>query len=220
MSDVKDVIIGGVTYPVKDKDARDRLGIIEEWKSAIASWKTDLDSWKDALFSTIYPVGSIYITTDKDFDPGDAFGGTWSRIAKGKALVGVNETSSIDNMKDYIPAGFGYADTTLPTHSHTGYSGYYTGTVNTTTTGSHAHSGTYSLRADDDKKETVGGALHYAYSGYNRTGPITVNANGNHYHSVTIPNHRHTISTEGVAATNKNYQPSVAVYIWRCDSRS
>lgn len=37
-----------------------------------------------------YPVGSIYQTTDGDFEPSIVWGGKWERI-KGKVLVGVDE---------------------------------------------------------------------------------------------------------------------------------
>ena len=44
---------------------------------------------KDIL-DYIHPIGCIYQTIDKDFDPNERFGGTWSRI-KGKVIVGVDE---------------------------------------------------------------------------------------------------------------------------------
>ena len=45
------------------------------------------------LLDLIYPVGVIFETTKKDFDPNGVFNGTWTRI-KGKVLVGVDENDS------------------------------------------------------------------------------------------------------------------------------
>lgn len=42
------------------------------------------------IFNLIYPIGSIFQTTNADINPTDLFGGTWKRI-KGKVLVGVDE---------------------------------------------------------------------------------------------------------------------------------
>ena len=42
------------------------------------------------IYDLIYPIGSIYQTTDKDFDPATKFGGNWNRI-KGRVIVGVDE---------------------------------------------------------------------------------------------------------------------------------
>lgn len=46
------------------------------------------------LLDAVYPVGSIYITTD-DTSPASFLGGEWERYAQGRTLVGVadNETS-------------------------------------------------------------------------------------------------------------------------------
>ena len=37
-------------------------------------------------FDTIYPVGSVYLTIDDNFDPNEKFGGSWSRIEDGRFL--------------------------------------------------------------------------------------------------------------------------------------
>lgn len=39
------------------------------------------------LFDSIYPVGSIYLSTSSA-DPSTLFGGTWERIAQGRTLMG------------------------------------------------------------------------------------------------------------------------------------
>lgn len=41
----------------------------------------------------LYPIGSIYMSIQST-NPSTFFGGTWERIAKGKTLVGVDETDS------------------------------------------------------------------------------------------------------------------------------
>ena len=50
------------------------------------------------LLDTVYPVGSIYITTS-DTSPASFLGGSWERYSKGRTLIGVNE-----NDKDFIDA--------------------------------------------------------------------------------------------------------------------
>lgn len=44
----------------------------------------------DALLELIYPVGSIYMTVDKDSDPAAFLGGTWERWGQGRVPVGVS----------------------------------------------------------------------------------------------------------------------------------
>lgn len=41
----------------------------------------------------LYPIGSIYMSI-QDTNPSVFFGGTWERIAKGKTLVGVDESDT------------------------------------------------------------------------------------------------------------------------------
>ena len=48
------------------------------------------DYWK-----TIYPVGSIYISTSSTFNPQTTWGGTWIKTAKGRCLIGANDTYPI-----------------------------------------------------------------------------------------------------------------------------
>lgn len=44
------------------------------------------------LIDRIYPVGSIYISTNSTFNPQTAWGGTWVKTADGRCLIGANST--------------------------------------------------------------------------------------------------------------------------------
>lgn len=50
---------------------------------------SELEAFKEDIFNTIYPIGSLYLTFNKNFNPNDTFTGTWTRNgAKGYTLVG------------------------------------------------------------------------------------------------------------------------------------
>jgi len=49
----------------------------------------------NTLWDKIYPVGSIYTTTNSSFDPNNVFNGTWSTYGAGRVLVG-QDTNDTD----------------------------------------------------------------------------------------------------------------------------
>lgn len=57
------------------------LGYVSGVTSSIQTQLNDM--WKK-----IYPVGSIYTTVDKNFNPGTTFGGTWSLVGADRVLWG------------------------------------------------------------------------------------------------------------------------------------
>lgn len=69
----------------------------------------------------IYPIGSIYMSINLT-DPGDIFGGTWERIAKGKTLVGVDENDTDFNQ----PSKTGGSKTNTHNHNRAGDGGRLT----------------------------------------------------------------------------------------------
>lgn len=79
-----------------------------------------IDSKFSRFFTKIFPVGTIYTTVNKDFDPNVTFGGTWERYAKGRALVGVDTNDVSFNAGEKTG---GTQTTTLgigniPSHNH------------------------------------------------------------------------------------------------------
>ena len=66
------------------------------------------------IMNEIYPVGSIYTSTEST-NPSDKFGGVWERYGKGKTLVGVDEEDSSFN----VSSKTGGSKSINLAHSHT-----------------------------------------------------------------------------------------------------
>ena len=49
-------------------------------------------------WKTLYPIGSIYISTSPTFNPNTAWGGTWKKTAAGRCLIGENDTYPIGSI--------------------------------------------------------------------------------------------------------------------------
>ena len=69
----------------------------EALKNAIEELKkyVDKQSPGGVTLDSVYPVGSIYISVNDNFDPNNVFPGTWVSFGKGRTLVGV-DTSDIE----------------------------------------------------------------------------------------------------------------------------
>lgn len=155
------------------------------------------------VLKAVYPVGAYYIS-HVPTAPSTLFGfGTWSQVAKGKMLIGVDETGDAD----WNAAGDtgGEKEHTLapgevPSHTHN------VGSLAATTTGS-SHSHNINRR---NLAGTTGGVAMGA-------GNVNVDDNT----GPTGSSHTHTISgdTGGVVGPNSqahnNMPPFLAAYIWR-----
>ena len=174
------------------------------------------------VIDLIYPVGSVYMTTDANFNPGTTWGGTWNKTdLAGKFPVGFN--SSDTNFSTIKKTG-GASTVTLttaelPSHTHT-----FTGTAESHThtfTGSAATSGTQSANhTHSGTTSSAGGHSHhirygsYGTSGggyivlrrwvsedaYTGTNDATSTA-GAHTHTMTTgnnsANHTHSVTAKG-----------------------
>lgn len=63
------------------------------------------------MWNKIYPVGSIYTTTDKSFNPSTSFGGTWVHVGTDRVLWGVE--TNVDggsNLDEQLPDIRGHID--------------------------------------------------------------------------------------------------------------
>lgn len=55
---------------------------------------TTMNNMQKLLVSLVYPVGSYYETSDSNFDPNTAWGGTWELDQSGTVLVSKSSSSS------------------------------------------------------------------------------------------------------------------------------
>lgn len=190
MPDISSYTIGTTQYNLKDLVSRERIGVLE--------------NWVNSAIDMFYPIGSVIINFG--VDPGTYLEDTtWERTAVGKAIVGVDPNSSVTNMQT---AGetFGQADAVLVSHNHSASSNSVSLTANAG--GSHSHTVNCAWR-DTAYKHVEKGSLGYPWgTRYTSTAPA-------HTHSINAHNHTITVDANGVSATDKNYQPSMAFYIWK-----
>ena len=138
-----------------------------------------------AVMQTLHPVGSIY-TAIISTNPGTLFGfGTWTAFGAGRMLISLD---SGNVLFDTAEETGGSANATLPSHTHTA----------TVTDPGHFHlvppAGSITTGGNQPTGSTSGGS-----SG---TQSATT--------GITVAN-----STEGASATNANYPPFIAVYMWK-----
>ncbi|MFA9493188.1 DUF859 family phage minor structural protein [Streptococcus sp. E17BB] len=79
-------------------------------------------SWKAPALDQLYPVGSIYQSTNST-NPSTFMGGTWERFGQGRVLVGVNESDSDFNAPNKTGGAKTHTLTVdeMPSHSHGQY---------------------------------------------------------------------------------------------------
>ena len=177
-----------------------------------------------AVPSSIYPVGSIYMSMNST-DPSILFGGSWDKLEDGRVLIGANNTYSVGS----TGGSFTHTLTTdeLPAHSHSG---------STASAGAHTHTrGTMEIKGSFVNKSD-GNALYdggtgafkvvkateYTYrddgghSGYPTRANFTASdgwtgetsSNGNHVHTFTADN-------TGGSKAHSIMQPYLAVHMWK-----
>ena len=77
---------------------------------------TTLHSMLAVYWKTIYPVGSIYISTSATFNPQTVWGGRWEQTASGRCLIGANDTYPLGSMGGESKHTLTIEE--IPQHSH------------------------------------------------------------------------------------------------------
>lgn len=176
-----------------------KAGLARFW-SAIKSY-VDTHSGGGVSLSSVYPVGSIYMSVNST-SPATLFGGTWERI-QDRFLLAAGSTYAAGKMD-------GSADAVVVRHSH-GQS-------------SHAHSpsdgeqyGFLEYKQDTHVSRTKvktdsSSAGRYAILGTSGASSAQAsNLDFAHYTSFATPG----ISDSGVSGEGKNMPPYLTVYMWK-----
>lgn len=156
------------------------------------------ESWK-----IIYPVGSIYISTNPN-SPETLFGGRWEAYGAGEVLVGYKSTDT-----DFATIGNegGYKEWTLtkdqmPSHNH-GNSGGNT----TASGGGHNHTAKFKEQVKSNGSGTSRDfARKYSSTDQDSTANMFSGSDGKH---------THTLVAQGGNQAHPNMPPYIVVYMWR-----
>ena len=139
-----------------------------------------------AAMALLHPVGSIY-TAIIATNPGTLFGfGTWTAFGAGRMLISLDSSNVLFDTAEETG---GAANAPLVSHTHT-----FTGTA----LGTHQH--------------TLGGVGNGLADGSNSGAWYNGSSNTS---AVSAGTPAGTNSTEGASATNANYPPFIAVYMWK-----
>ena len=145
-------------------------------------------------WKTIYPVGSIYISTNSNFNPNTTWGGTWRKTAEGRCLIGANDT---------YPLGSTGGEAT---HKHT----------------TQAHALTYNEAVSHAHRMGSDGgsaALINSFESANRvvrsgTPSYTINADNDKAPWTEMSGGGNAAHSHGDTGSASTMQPYLAVYIW------
>lgn len=193
---------------------------------------SELQEQIDNIGTTIYPIGSIYLSLE-DTDPSELFGGIWVAYGEGRTLVGVGtgtdensvqKTFTIDQIGGEYIHSLSIAE--LPSHSHTGSvtsAGSHTHTGSAGSAGSHGHN----LKVHGSSPPLssiltngVSGREQYSSSTPNGSANSHILENGDHTHTLSLNSagsHTHSLTIDSTGEDNAHnvMQPYVTVYMWK-----
>ena len=149
---------------------------------------------RDQIFDTMYPVGSVYISTTltNATQVTEKFGGTWEAYGQGRTIIGAGTGTDTNNASKSF------------TVNSTG--GEYTHKLTITEMPSHNHS-LQSISGYDDKNFINGdGKFHIQNS--DTTVGFSSAVNAAYYYGTTY-------GTTGGDSTHNNIQPYITVYMYK-----
>lgn len=83
-------------------------------ETSISETNTELANVKDLVLGQIFPVGSVYMTFLKSFDPNTSFGGTWEQVTDDAYLKIVTADGGTTGGNE----GHKITSSNLPKHTH------------------------------------------------------------------------------------------------------
>ena len=120
-----------ITEKVVDNINYDASGTVQdqilELKTTITGMQNQIENIKGEVINEIYPVGSIYMSTEDDTveKVQDKFGGTWEKYSQGRTLIGEGTGTDSNGL--------------IQTFTNGSMGGEYTHTLNISEMPSHTH---------------------------------------------------------------------------------
>ena len=179
---------------------------------------------KSQIFDLVYPIGSIYIST-QNTNPSTIFGGTWVAWGNGKVPVGVNTDDTDFNSSEKTGGSktVSLNSNNLPSHNHS------VNSINIASSGSHTHSTTAKTVQDALKisDSIMGWAPNQRSGGENSSitainvtdarsfyidiPSLSIPSSGGHTHSVPS----HNTNSAGSGEAFSNLPPYITCYMWK-----
>lgn len=165
----------------------------------------------DALLELIYPVGSIYMTVDKDRDPAAFLGGTWERWGQGRVPVGVDENDTIfeEAGKTGGEKEHQLITSEMPAHDHRGtYTETHHYTINIPGSGDsfiEMPSGTDAVKVQYEQTQSASLVR-------NGSRPVGNQLDIDYTEKVTA---LYGVPLQGGSAAHNNLQPYITCYMWK-----
>lgn len=166
------------------------LSLLSKNASSIKKLQLAFEAFRDSLFSSVYPVGSIYMSVNST-SPATLFGGSWSRI-QGRFLLAANDSQTAYNA--------GKTGGTI-THTHT--------------TADHAltvkEMAVHTHNINFTGSSSSGGTAHYLYASglskiYASSARNTITSDSSGVGNA----HNH-----GTTDSASNMPPYLCVYVWK-----
>ncbi len=201
MSYIKEIEIDGNLYQIKDEVARESIANIEDCSNT---------TFSAALIDLLYPVGSLYLSVNNNVPFSQ---GSWVKFGEGKALVGVKDSDTLMNAPEKT---FGQANSIIPAHTHSQVA--HSHKVDAHHHGPGTLTGQYYMRDSDNSGSGKVGSIGYVFSAFNQwstNGTVKLTAGQTASASPNTNTQTPVINGTGEDISNKNYQPSIAVYIWK-----
>lgn len=215
------------------QDAIDELYGVARLSERMDELEEELETTKSALknyWKTVYPVGSIYFSTNDNTAAKvqERFGGTWVAYGPGKTLVGVNTSdTSFDAAEETGGAKtHSIAVGNLPAHNHPipALSGSTTAANNVgqaRSAGAHSH-GIGVSWANNCYVENAHSVQWHGEKTCNTNNAGVIRSAGAHTHTLNIPsltvstNASNTNGCTNCSASALNTQdPYITVYMWK-----
>lgn len=170
-------------------------------------------STKAEIVDLIYPVGAIYIAMSNDINPETLFGGSWTRIAQGRFLVGVggNSGSQEDGNGDRYKFNAGQ-DNTHDITPPNAPQGEYNHTTSISEMPTHGHPVEYNTETNEDSDSSGTIVLN------NRNGNKQAANPGNPSYVNFNNNNTNCVGGEGGGQPHNNIPPWFGAYMWKRES--